>query len=112
MTAASFLSDLLARGVRLSADGERLKVDAPLGCLTAADRQKLIGCKTELLTIITSAGSPFSLPADPAEPALMASSAAREIPPRANVTVGTMTALATGCEEAEPVYVDIETDRA
>jgi len=34
MMARDLLADIMARGIRLTADGDRLRVDAPAGTLT------------------------------------------------------------------------------
>ncbi|MGH9839693.1 MAG: hypothetical protein ACREEM_13005 [Blastocatellia bacterium] len=57
MTAAStLLSNLTAQGVRLWAEADRLKFDAPAGVLTDDDRAALREHKAELLTILTGPG--------------------------------------------------------
>ena len=49
MSAAALLAALQARGVRLTAVGDRLRVDAPAGVLTVADRAALAAYKAALL---------------------------------------------------------------
>jgi hypothetical protein len=48
------LAALNARAVRLTAVGDRLRVDAPAGTLTAADRQALAQHKAALLALLVS----------------------------------------------------------
>ncbi len=49
MTAAELLTNLRARGVRLSVEGERLCFDAPAGVMNPADLEQLSAHKAELL---------------------------------------------------------------
>lgn len=49
MTAKALLADLVARDVRLSAAGDKLRVNAPRGALTAELRRALLDHKPELL---------------------------------------------------------------
>ena len=53
MNAPSLLQDLRARGVTLEAQGEFLKVDAPAGELTEADKAALIDAKPRLLELLS-----------------------------------------------------------
>ena len=53
MNAPSLLQDLRARGVTLEAQGELLKVDAPAGELTEADKAALIDAKLRLLELLS-----------------------------------------------------------
>jgi hypothetical protein len=46
---AALITDLEVRGVRLMAVGETLRVDAPRGVLTAADRKALLAHKPAIL---------------------------------------------------------------
>jgi|SRR6516225_2754355 hypothetical protein len=66
MTAADLLRHLQGRGVRLEAKEDRLRVDAPAGLLTEADRQALTTHKVELLALLMPPASitPTSEPAD------------------------------------------------
>ena len=52
MNAGLLLADLLARGVRLVATGDRLIVDAPKGVVTDELRQLLTAHKLELLALL------------------------------------------------------------
>jgi len=52
VTPAALMADLEARGVRLAAMGERLRVDAPRGALTATDRDALVRYKPALLAAL------------------------------------------------------------
>jgi hypothetical protein len=52
MTAAEFLSELRERGIMITAKGDRLHIDAPLGILTPDVHRLLIEKKTELLAIL------------------------------------------------------------
>jgi hypothetical protein len=49
MTAARLLADLRGRGAIVEVVGDRLRVDAPVGVVTAADRAALVEHKAELL---------------------------------------------------------------
>lgn len=49
------LASLLARGVRLRAEGEHLDVEAPEGLLSAGDYAQFAGCKPELLALLAPA---------------------------------------------------------
>jgi len=53
VNAPSLLQDLRARGVTLEAQGELLKVDAPAGELTEADKAALIDAKLRLLELLS-----------------------------------------------------------
>ncbi len=53
MNALSLYHDLKARGVNLEADAERLKVDAPAGVVTEADRAALLEFKPDLLKFLS-----------------------------------------------------------
>ena len=52
MNADLLLTDLLARGVRITAAGERLIVDAPKGVVTDELRQSIADHKLELLALL------------------------------------------------------------
>jgi hypothetical protein len=52
MTPAALMADLTARGVRVTARGETLRVDAPRGVLTASDRAALVEHKPALLAAL------------------------------------------------------------
>lgn len=64
MTPAALIADLEARGVRLTAVGPRLRVDAPRGVLTAADRQALVQQKPAVLAALRAEGSRASTATD------------------------------------------------
>lgn len=49
MTANTLLARMVARGVRVTLDGDNLKIDAPSGMLTDDDRRLLKCYKAELL---------------------------------------------------------------
>jgi hypothetical protein len=53
VNAPSLLQDFRARGVTLEAQGEFLKVDAPAGELTEADKAALIDAKPKLLELLS-----------------------------------------------------------
>lgn len=53
MNALRLHNDLKKRGVRLEADGDDLKVDAPAGALTGEDRGALVQAKPALLAFLT-----------------------------------------------------------
>ena len=65
MSTAEFLATLRERGVRLWAEDDRLKCDAPPGALDNALREQLVVRKQELLSLMTGAeatlGAPRSL---------------------------------------------------
>jgi hypothetical protein len=52
VTATDLLTGLLARGVRFDIHGDRLRVDAPVGCLTDQDREVLKVYRAELLELL------------------------------------------------------------
>lgn len=52
MTAADLVLDLKARGVRLTAEGNRLQYDAPAGVMTPDLLARLKACKSELLATL------------------------------------------------------------
>jgi hypothetical protein len=52
MTASAILTNLAARGVRVWAEADRLKFDAPLGILTNTDKELLAAHKLELLVAL------------------------------------------------------------
>src|SRR5690242_15785082 len=53
MTIPDLVKSLRSRGVTLRAEGDRLRVDAPAGVLTPADRETLAVRKPELLDHFT-----------------------------------------------------------
>jgi hypothetical protein len=53
MSAATLLAELTRRGVRLSAEGERLTYDAPEGVLRPIDLEQLKTHKPELIKALT-----------------------------------------------------------
>lgn len=55
MNALKLYHDLKTQGVKLEADGENLKIDAPVGTLTKADRSALLECKPVLLRFLSGA---------------------------------------------------------
>ena len=59
MTAAALLAALQTRGVRLAAVGDRLRVEAPRGVLTAADRAALAAHKAALLALLRADADPW-----------------------------------------------------
>lgn len=65
MTAAVLLADLRARGVRLAAVGARLRVEAPRGVLTEADREALAAHKTAVLAELRDDGWADGVPDGP-----------------------------------------------
>ena len=56
MTATLILDDLRGRACALTSNGDRLKIDAPLGVLTDEDRQAIRIHKAELLVLVDQAG--------------------------------------------------------
>ncbi len=54
MTAASLLHELRDAGVALVIDGDRLRVTAPSGTLTADRRDAIARCRDELLALVGS----------------------------------------------------------
>jgi len=54
MTAARLLADLRGRWAIVEVVGDRLRVDAPVGVVTAADRAALVEHKAELLAMLGS----------------------------------------------------------
>lgn len=48
----ALLTDLGRAGVRISANGDRLQIEAPAGAITAEQRQALTDRKTELLSLL------------------------------------------------------------
>jgi len=60
VSAAELLAELTARGVRLTACGDRLAYDAPAGVMTAELRDRVKACKPELLAML--AGNPEPAP--------------------------------------------------
>lgn len=52
MTLEALLDECAARGITLSAAGDRLKVDAPVGAVTSELRQSLADHKAELLAYL------------------------------------------------------------
>ena len=52
MNALKLYHDLKNRDIRLEADGENLKVDAPAGMLTDEHRAALLACKPVLLGLL------------------------------------------------------------
>ncbi|MHB8763134.1 MAG: TubC N-terminal docking domain-related protein [Deferrisomatales bacterium] len=59
MTALALLRDIEAQGIRLEAQGDRLRVDAPAGALTPELRAALAEHKPELLRVLAAgAGAP------------------------------------------------------
>ncbi|MEU3980922.1 amino acid adenylation domain-containing protein [Streptomyces sp. NPDC026672] len=65
MNAADLLSELAARGVDLSADGDRLRCRAPEGALTDRLRARIAEAKPDLLALLRDGGPDRLLP-DPA----------------------------------------------
>jgi hypothetical protein len=52
MTPAGLLAELRGRGVRLEAVGDRLRVDAPAGVLTTAERAAIQAQKPALIALV------------------------------------------------------------
>jgi TubC N-terminal docking domain len=52
MSAHLLLADLRARGINVLAEGDTLRVSAPRGALSEADRAALAECKTEVLSLL------------------------------------------------------------
>jgi hypothetical protein len=63
MTTPALLTDLTARGVRVTAAAGRLSVKAPRGVLTAADRAGLARHKSDLVAALAPAPAPAPVPA-------------------------------------------------
>ena len=66
MTAHELLDALRADGVQVSANGDRLELDAPRGVLTRERLDQVRVLKPELLALLAEPG-PTSPPAEPAE---------------------------------------------
>ena len=63
MSAAQLIVELEALGVRLWADGELLRYDAPGGALTGDDRERLRAAKSEIIALLEQrAASGDSIP--------------------------------------------------
>jgi hypothetical protein len=58
MTAPELVVALEARGIRLAVVGDRLRVDAPAGAVTTADRETLLQHKPALLAVLRTKRSP------------------------------------------------------
>ena len=58
MTPEALLDDLARRGIWLSARGNRIRVNAPRGVLTEADRQALVARKAEVLALLRAEQPP------------------------------------------------------
>jgi predicted ATP-grasp superfamily ATP-dependent carboligase/thioesterase domain-containing protein len=56
LNTAAFLNELLSRDIRVSADGERLRCNAPAGALTPELRDELTRRKAEILEFLRKAG--------------------------------------------------------
>jgi hypothetical protein len=67
VTPPALLAAFTARGVRLSVAGDRLHVDAPVGEVTAADREVLAASKAALVTLLCGEAEaiPFDVPDGP-----------------------------------------------
>jgi hypothetical protein len=57
VTAGALIKDLRGRGITLRPVGDRLRVEAPRGVLTAQERELLAAQKSELLILLTTAAS-------------------------------------------------------
>jgi hypothetical protein len=69
MTLEKLLADLRDRGVALAVDGDNLRIRAPRGVLTAADRAALAERKREILAILRGEPAPQRLaPCPPRRP--------------------------------------------
>jgi hypothetical protein len=64
MNAHEVLQDFNARGVVLTPQGNKLTVDAPIGALSAADRELLHQLKNDLLLVLKANSTPNDLPPD------------------------------------------------
>jgi len=69
MTAAALLADLAARGVRLERRGDAIRIIAPRGVLSDADKAALQTAKAGLLRLLPDHAAP---PPPPDEPRLVA----------------------------------------
>lgn len=58
MNAFRLYHELKVRGVNLEAAGENLRVDAPIGVLTAEDRAALMECKPVLVEFLSRQAEP------------------------------------------------------
>lgn len=56
MNAEAIIQDLTTRGVRVWAEADKLKLDAPVGILTDEDKAKLVAAKPELLAALSRPG--------------------------------------------------------
>lgn len=54
MTAAELIADLDRRGIRLAANGDRLRVEGPLRLLDDGIRAELVAYKAELLAVLSA----------------------------------------------------------
>jgi amino acid adenylation domain-containing protein len=63
MTAAALLAHLHDRGIRLWAEGDQLRFEAPKGALTKELRDAVVAQKPELLALLTQSGSIAARPA-------------------------------------------------
>ncbi len=66
MTLTAVLSQLAAQGIKLWAEGEQLRVQAPKGAMTPALRELIITNKAELLTWLQADSSPLQATVRPA----------------------------------------------
>ena len=66
MTAHELLDSLRADGVQVSANGDRLELDAPRGALTQERLDQVRALKPELLALLAQPG-PAAVPAQPVE---------------------------------------------
>jgi hypothetical protein len=58
MTAAALLAELQRRGASLTANGDKLRVEAPVGTLTPDIREALVRFKPALLAILNDLDEP------------------------------------------------------
>lgn len=58
MSAASVIADAAALGVHLWREGDRLRFRAPVGALSPALRERIEGCRAELLAIVADLTGP------------------------------------------------------
>ncbi len=65
MTAPELLNTLASRGITLAAEGDRLRVKAPVGALTVELRQALAEHKAELLALVRQRGTVYGADAEP-----------------------------------------------
>ena len=95
MTAAAFLTDLRQRGVRVWADGDRLRYSAPRGTVTDDVRRELETLKPRLLELLRGGGTAGGV----ADDAVIATPTARTAAPDRKISL-------TGNERLAPLSID------